>query len=77
VNTVAGQEVEYLAPFGPGDGRLKVRSMVTAVSAEKQVRAGTGVFVTSVTEYRTEAADVAVGRSTMVLLRYRPREGAQ
>lgn len=77
VNTVAGQEVEYLAPFGPGDGRLKMRSMVTAVSGEKQVRVGTGVFVTSVTEYRTEAADLVIGRSTMVLLRYRPREGAQ
>ncbi|MCC6388912.1 MAG: MaoC family dehydratase N-terminal domain-containing protein [Dehalococcoidia bacterium] len=77
VNTVAGQEAEYLAPFGPGDGRLKMRSMVTAVTGEKQVRVGTGVFVTSVTEYRTEASDVPVGRSTLVLLRYRPREGAE
>ncbi len=70
VNTVAGQEVEYLAPFGPGDGRLKMRSMTTNVSEEKTVRVGKGVFITSVTEYRTEAGDRLVGRSTMVLLKY-------
>ncbi|HJN50549.1 MAG: MaoC family dehydratase [Pseudomonadales bacterium] len=71
VNTVAGQEVEYIAPFGPGDGRLKLRSMTTEVSDEKKVRVGRGVFVTSVTEYRTEIGDRLVGRSTMVLLRYK------
>jgi len=71
VNTVAGQEVEYVAPFGPGDGRLKMRSMTTDVSAEKTVRVGKGVFITTVTEYRTEVGDRLVGRSTMVLLRYR------
>jgi len=70
VNTVAEQEVEYLAPFGPGDGRLKMRSMTTDVSEEKTVRVGKGVFVTTVTEYRTEAGDRLVGRSTMTLLRY-------
>ncbi len=76
VNTVAGQEVEYLAPFGPGDGRLKMRSMTTHVSGEKRVRVGRGVFITSITEYRTEHGDRLVGRSTMVLLRYRPEQEA-
>jgi len=71
VNTVAGQEVEYLAPFGPGDGRLKMRSMTTGVSDEKTVRVGKGVFITSITEYRTEVGDRLIGRSTMVLLRYK------
>lgn len=71
VNTVAGQEVEYLAPFGPGDGRLKMRSMTTGVTDEKNVRVGKGVFITTVTEYRTEVGDRLIGRSTMVLLRYR------
>jgi acyl dehydratase len=71
VNTVAGQEVEYVAPFGPGDGRLKMRSMTTDVSPEKTVRVGKGVFITTVTEYRTEVGDRLIGRSTMVLLRYR------
>ncbi len=74
VNTVAAQEVEYLAPFGPGDGRLKMRSMTTEVSDEKSVRVGSGIFITSVTEYRTEADDRLIGRSTMVLLRYNPTE---
>lgn len=71
VNTVAGQEVEYLAPFGPDDGRLKMRSMTTGVTDEKTVRVGKGVFITSVTEYRTEVGDRLIGRSTMVLLRYK------
>jgi uncharacterized protein len=70
VNTVASQETEYIAPFGPGDGRLKVRSMTTDVSEEKQTRVGKGIFITSVTEYRTEVGDRLVARSTMVLLRY-------
>jgi acyl dehydratase len=72
VNTVAGQEVEYIAPFGPGDGRLKMRSMTTDVSPEKTVRVGRGVFITTVTEYRTEVGDRLIGRSKLVLLRYRP-----
>ena len=74
VNTVAGQETEYIAPFGPGDGRLKMRSMVVDVSPVKTVRVGRGVFMTSVTEYRTEVGDRLVGRSTTVLLRYKPKE---
>ena len=74
VNTVAGQETEYLAPFGPGDGRIKLRSMTLDVSPEKTVRVGRGVFITSVTEYRTERADELIGRSRLVLLRYRPNE---
>lgn len=77
VNTVAGQEVEYLAPFGPGDGRLKMRSMTTDVSPEKSVRVGKGVFITSITEYRTEVGDRLIGRSTMVLLRYKPNQEQQ
>jgi len=71
INTVAGQEVEYIEPFGPGDGRLKMRSMTTHVSEEKTVRVGKGIFITSVTEYRTEVGDRLIGRSTMVLLRYK------
>ena len=76
VNTVAGQEAEYLAPFGPGDGRIRARAMTTDVSPERRVRVGRGVFVTSVTEYRTEVGDRLIGRSTLVLLRYRPEEAA-
>ena len=71
INTVAGQEVEYLDPFGPGDGRLKMRSMTTGVTDEKTVRVGKGVFITTITEYRTEVGDRLIGRSTMVLLRYK------
>ncbi len=71
VNTVAEQEVEYIAPFGPGDGRLKMRSMINEVSEEKQVRVGRGVFVTSTTEYRTEIGNRLIGKSTLVLLRYK------
>ncbi len=74
VNTVASQEVEYLAPFGPGDGRIKMRSKTTNVTGEKSVRVGKGVFITSITEYRTEVGDRPIGRSTLVLLRYRPKE---
>jgi acyl dehydratase len=70
VATVSGQEAEYLSPFGPGDGRLKMRSMTTDVSPEKQTRPGKGVFITSITEYRTERDDRLVARSTMVLLKY-------
>jgi len=70
VATVASQEVEYLAPFGPGDGRLKMRSMTVDVSEEKQTRPGRGVFITSITEYYTEKDDRLIGRSRMVLLRY-------
>ena len=75
VNTVAGQETEYIAPFGPGDGRIKMRSMFMDVSPEKTVRVGKGVFLTSITEYRTERADELIGRSRLVLLRYKPEEG--
>jgi acyl dehydratase len=77
INTVAGQEAEYLAPFGPGDGRLKMRSMTTGVSPEKTVRVGKGVFLTTITEYRTEVGDRLIGRSTMVLLRYKPTQEQQ
>jgi|TARA_Y100000310_G_scaffold210081_1_gene210683 acyl dehydratase len=77
VNTVAGQEVEYIAPFGPGDGRLKMRTMMNEVSEEKKVRVGRGVFVTSTTEYRTEIGNRLVGRSTMVLLRYKADGGEE
>ena len=70
VATVVAQEVEYVSPFGPGDGRLKMRGMTTDVSLEKQTKVGKGIFITSVTEYRTEADDRLVARSTMVLLKY-------
>ncbi len=72
VATVVGQEVEYIAPWGPGDGRLKMRGMTTDVSQEKQTRPGKGIFITSVTEYRTERDDTLVARSTMILLKYNP-----
>jgi uncharacterized protein len=71
VNTVASQQSEYIAPFGPGDGRIKMRSMTTDISPEKKVRVGLGVFVTSVTEYRTEVGDRLIGRATRALLRYK------
>lgn len=77
VNTVAGQEAEYLAPFGPGDGRIKMRNMTTHVTSEKTVRVGKGVFITSVTEYRTEVGDRLIGRSTLVLLCYRPKNASR
>lgn len=72
VATVVNQEAEYLAPFGPGDGRLKVRGMTLDVSAEKQTRVGRGVFITSVSEYRTEKDDRLVARSQLTLLMYNP-----
>ena len=72
VNTVTSTESEYVAPFGPGDGRIKSRGMTVDVSEEHQTRPGKGVFVTSVTEYRTEVGDRLVARSRLVLLRYDP-----
>lgn len=72
VVTVTDTENEYIAPFGPGDGRLKTRGMTVDVSEEKQTRPGKGVFITSVTEYRTEVDDRLVARSTMVVLYYDP-----
>jgi acyl dehydratase len=74
VSTVAGQEMEYLDPFGPGDGRIKTRSKTTAVTPEKVVRVGRGVFLTTVSEYRTEVDDRLIAQSTNSLLRYRPDE---
>ncbi len=74
-STVAGQEVEYLEPYGPGDGRIKIRGKTIDVSDEKIVRVGRGVFLTSISEYRTEVDDRLIGRSTLVLLRYKADEG--
>jgi len=68
--TMVGSEFEHIAPFGPGDGRIKSRSMTTDVSMEKQTRPGKGVFITSVTEFRTEVGDKLIARSTMTLLMY-------
>ena len=64
------EDFEYIAPIKPGDGRIKSRGMTTDVSIEKQTRPGKGVFITSVTEYRTEIGDKLVARSTMTLLMY-------
>ena len=78
-STVVTSVAEFLDAFGPGDGRIKTRRQVAAVSDVKQTRVGRGVFVTSVTELRTEADDRVIGRDTMVTLRYdpsHPREGA-
>lgn len=72
------REDEFVEPYGPGDGRLKQASHVTEVTEEKQTRVGKGVFITSVTEYRTEKDDRLVVRSTNVLLMYdssTPRDG--
>jgi acyl dehydratase len=71
------REDEFLAPYGPGDGRLKQSSRVIDVSEEKQTAVGKGVFITSVIEYRTEVDDRLVVRATNVLLMYdssEPRE---
>ena len=72
IATVGSAEAEYLAPYGPGDGRIKSRSMTVDVSEEKQTRPGRGVFVTSVTEYRTEIGDRLIARTTMTTLMYDP-----
>lgn len=72
------REDEFLEPYGPGDGRLKQISHVVEVTEEKPTRVGKGVFITSVTEYRTETDDRLVVRSTNVLLMYdssTPRDG--
>ena len=69
---------EFLEPYGPGDGRLKQTSQVVEVTEEKQTRVGKGVFITSVTEYRTEKDDRLVVRCTNVPLMYSsstPRDG--
>lgn len=72
VATVGSADAEYLAPYGPGDGRIKSRGMTVDVSEEKQTRPGRGVFVTSVTEYRSEAGDRLIARTTMTTLMYDP-----
>lgn len=72
------REDEFLTPYGPGDGRLKMRSFVQDVSEEKQTRVGKGVFITTIIEYRTEKDDRLVARARNVLLMYdssKPREG--
>lgn len=71
--TVTSTEAEYLSPFGPNEGRIKQRTMTTQVSEEKQTRVGRGIFITNITEYRTENDDRLIGRLTMVLLNYRPK----
>ena len=43
------------------------------MSEEKQTRVGRGIFITNITEYRTENDDRLIGRLTMVLLNYRPK----
>ncbi len=68
------REDEFLAPYGPGDGRLKQSSRVIDVSEEKQTAVGKGVFITSVIEYRTEVDDRLVVRATNVLLMYNASE---
>lgn len=76
--TVVGSQMEYLEPFGPGDGRILSQGMTTDVSAPKKTRVGEGVFVTSVTEYRTEVGQRLVGRQTMTLMLYNadgPKKG--
>ena len=75
--TMVGSDFEYIAPWGPGDGRIKSRARTTDVSIEKQTRPGKGVFITSETEYRTEVGDRLIARSTLTLLMYdgtTPRE---
>ena len=68
--TNVSREDEYLDVWGPGDGRIKQQSTVVDVSEEKQTRPGKGVFITWVTEYRTEVGDRLIARSRNVLLMY-------
>lgn len=72
--TMVGSEMEFLAPFGPGDGRIKSQGMTVDVSPPKKTRVGEGVFITSVTEYRTENGDRLIGRLKSTLLRYNSAE---
>ena len=74
VATNVTREDEFLEPYGPGDGRLKMSSRSIDVSEEKQTRLGKGVFITSVIEYRTEKDDRLVVRATNILLMYNPAE---
>lgn len=60
----------YLAPFGPGDGRIRQAVTCTAVSPLKRTKVGPGVFVTSTIDYRVERDDVAIARAELVILRY-------
>lgn len=68
----ASREDIFVEPYGPGDGRLKAKTKVAAVSDEKSTAVGRGVFVTTEIEYRTEKDDrlVVIGRN--VLLHYNP-----
>lgn len=75
--TAVANDSEFLAPFGPGDGRFKIRTMIPHVSDVKRTRVGEGVFVTMVDEISTEFGDGPVGRLSITLLFYdssRPRE---
>jgi len=58
----------------PGD-RLSVRSVITAVSPQKQTAAGAGHFVTSLTELLDETG-APVGRIEFRVLKFRPADGA-
>jgi acyl dehydratase len=68
--TVVSREEEYLAPFGPGDGRFAQEDRFVAVSDIKNTRVGTGVFFTYEIDYYTERDDDLVARARNVTLMY-------
>lgn len=64
------REEEYLAPFGPGDGRIGQRDQLIDVSPIKQTRVGRGVFLTTEIEYIVESDQRLVAKARNVLLMY-------
>ncbi|MDP6605283.1 MAG: MaoC family dehydratase N-terminal domain-containing protein [Dehalococcoidia bacterium] len=74
VATNVTREDEFVEPYGPGDGRLKMTAHISEVTEEKQTRVGKGVFITTITEYHTEKDDRLVVRSTNILLMYNSSE---
>ena len=60
----------YFEMYGPGDGRLKTVGYTEDVSEEKMTRVGPGIFITSVSEARTEHGDRLVSRTRNKLMMY-------
>jgi len=68
------REEEFLAPYGPGDGRMIAHRTVVDISQEKSARVGRGFFISTVVEYRVERNETLVGRSKHVMLKYRAHD---
>jgi acyl dehydratase len=66
-------EHEYLRYLKLGDHLAGVTA-VSDVSGEKQTALGTGHFVTTTTEYRTQTGEL-VGRMMFRILKFKPRTG--